>query len=399
MIKSFPELNDKVRESADGFYIESDALNYMLDTSYKARNEFIENEKVKTSNAIEQAQQRIQVWQIELNILEKCGELESSRAKELTKLIDSANKSIEDNKSISEWLDSLTGKVYTSTAKTSTDKSVSTELQNEIDYYNTIIQAVESLSDKKIKALNDEKDALKDKNDEQQRELDLIEAQNNLDKAKKQKVFVYKEGEGLVQVQDEKAVKDAQKELDDVQTNIKEADIDKKIDALNDYKDSFSDMESNAKDQLAIEQAKKALGVDENGLLNLNGKTASEIQNGLAEAIYNKDVYDNKDNSKYVTVTFDDFLKSLGANVNADGFSRLFNSMYETRPIPIADKVGNSSENVTNNSSISNVSNKRCNIYLNPTIEINNPTNPEEVTGAIKTYLNKTLRTAINSIK
>lgn len=399
LIKSFPELNDKVREGADGFYIESDALNYMLDISYKARNEFIENEKTKTSNAIEQAKQRIQVWQIELNILEKCGELESDRANELTKLIDSANKSIEDNKSISEWLDSLTGKVYTSTAKTSTDKSVSTELQNQIDYYNTIIQAVEALSDKKIKALNNEKDALKDKNDEQQRELDLIEAQNNLDKAKKQKVFVYKEGEGLVQVQDEKAVKDAQKNLDDVQTNIKEADIDKQIEALNTYKDSFSDMESNAKDQLAIEQAKKVLGVDENGLLNLDGKTASEIQNGLAEAIYNKDLYDNKDNDKYVTVTFDDFLKSLGAKVNADGFSKIINSMYETRPVPIADKVRNSTENVTNNSSVSNISNKRCNIYLSPTIEINNPTNPEEVTGAIKTYLNKTLRTAINSIK
>lgn len=427
LIKSFPELNDKVREGADGFYIESDALNYMLDISYKARNEFIENEKVKTSNAIEQAQHRIQVWQIELNILEKCGELESSRAKELTKLIDSANKSIEDNKSISEWLDSLTGKVYTSTAKTSTDKSVSTELQNQIDYYDAIIQAVEALSDKKIKALEDEKDAIgkqidtledekeaiRDKNDEQQRELDLIEAQNNLDKAKKQKVFVYKEGQGLVQVQDEKAVKDAQKNLDDVNADIEEAKIDKQIDSLkkdqdgiddqingwNAYKDSFSDMESNAKDQLAIEQAKKALGVDENELLNLDGKTASEIQNGLAEAIYNKDVYDNKDNSKYVTVTFDDFLKSLGANVNADGFSRLFNSMYETRPVPLADKVGNSSENVTNNSSVSNIFNKRCEIYLHPTIEINNPTNPEEVTGAIKTYLNKTLRTAINSIK
>lgn len=399
LIKSFPELNDKVREGADGFYIESDALNYMLDTSYKARNEFIENEKAKTSNAIEQAQQRIQVWQIELNILEKCGELESDRAKELTKLIDSANKSIEDNKSISEWLDSLTGKVYTGTAKTSTDKSVSTELQNQIDYYDTIIEAVEALSDKKIKALNDEKDALKDKNDEQQRELDLIEAQNNLDKAKKQKVFVYKEGQGLIQVQDEKAVKDAQKELDDAQTNIKEADIDKKIDAWNAYKDSFSDMESKVKDQLAIEQAKKALGTDENGLLNLNGKTASEIQNGLAEAIYNKDVYDNKDNSKYVPVTFDNFLKSLGANVNADGFSKIINSMYETRPVPLADKIGKATENVTNNSSVSNISNKRCEIYLHPTIEINNPTNPEEVTRVIKSYMNKTLRTAINSIK
>lgn len=200
LIKSFPELSDKVREGADGFYIEADALNYMLDTAYKARNDFIENEKVKTSNAIEQAQQRIQVWQIELNILEKCGESESQRAKELIQYISDAQKSIEDNKFIAEWLNSLTGNVYTSTTKTGTDKSISTELQNQIDYYNTLIQAVEILADKQIKALEDEKDALKEKNDEQQRELDLIQARNNLDKEKKPKVFVYKEGQGLVQV-------------------------------------------------------------------------------------------------------------------------------------------------------------------------------------------------------
>ena len=99
----------------------------------------------------------------------------------------------------------------------------------QLEIEKTALEKEKDAIDSKIDALNDEKDALKDKNDEQQRELDLIEAQNNLDKAKKQKVFVYKEGEGLVQVQDEKTVKDAQKELDDVEREIKEADIDKQI--------------------------------------------------------------------------------------------------------------------------------------------------------------------------
>ena len=72
-----------------------------------------------------------------------------------------------------------------------------------------MLEAVEIVTDRVIDNLEKEKDALKEKNDEQQRELDLLEAKNNLEKAKKQKVFVYKEGQGLVQVQDEAAVKEA----------------------------------------------------------------------------------------------------------------------------------------------------------------------------------------------
>lgn len=395
LIKSFPELSDKVREGADGFYIEADALNYMLDTAYKVRNDFIENEKVKTSNAIEQAQQRIQVWQIELNILEKCGESESQRAKELTQYISDAQKSIEDNKFIAEWLNSLTGNVYTSTTKTGTDKSISTELQNEIDYYNTLIQAVETLADKQIKALNDEKDALQEKNDEQQRELDLIEAKNNLDKAKKQKVFVYKEGQGLVQVQDEKAVADAQKEYNDIQNEIKEAEIDKQIDILTEYKDQFSDMESNIQDTLTVEQAKKALGTDEKGLLSLDDKTINGIRDGLAKAVYDKDVEDNKENSYYQQASFAEFLKSLGATVTPQEFASIANNMTSGIPVTTNPNMSNS----TATTAISNINNSNKTVNVNPVINVNGANEPQAVANQIHNYMKQLLTETINSIK
>lgn len=299
------------------------------------------------------------------------------------------------------------------------DKDISNSLQNQIDYYTTLLDAIEAVTDKqidalekekdaidsKIDALNDEKDALKDKNDEQQRELDLIEAQNNLDKAKKQKVFVYKEGEGLVQVQDEKAVKDAQKELDDVNADIEEAKIDKQIDALkkdqdeidnqidalNDYKDSFSDMESNAKDQLAIEQAKKALGVDENGLLHIDETTAKNIRDGLAEAIYNKDVNDNKNNGNVCNCSLADYLSGLGCNRYTSTVSAIANTATGNTPItaPVTNSTVNNAQSIVNNKSIT----------LNNTFNVYDSKDSNTVIEQIKSYMNKTLRTAINSIK
>ena len=291
-----------------------------------------------TKSAIEQAKLRMEEYAHEISLISSAYAYKHAVETGLFKDYASVKDSIT---AMEELINILNGyknnvKEPNSSSSKSADKSISDALQNQIDYYTTLLDAIEAVTDKqidalekeknaidsKIDALNDEKDALKGKNDEQQRELDLIEAQNNLEKAKKQKVFVYKEGEGLVQIQDEKAVKDAQKELDDVKREIKETDIDKQIevyekqqeaidkqiDSANAYKDTFSDMESNAKDQLAIEQAKKALGVDENGLLHIDENTAKNIRNGLAEDIYNKDVNDNKDNDKYVTVSLADYL-------------------------------------------------------------------------------------------
>lgn len=398
LVKSFPALNDKIREGADGFYIEANALAAVLETSYKARNEFIDNEKIKTDNAIQQAQQRIQVWQIELNILEKFGDADSERAKSLKKYIDEAKQSIEDNKSILAWLDSLSANIYTGSTAGDNTGSVSKELQNEINYFNMLIKAVETLADKEIEALEKEKDALKEKNDEQQRELDLLEAKNNLENAKKQKVFVYKEGQGLVQVQDEKAVKDAQKEYDDIQNEIKEAEIDKQIEQWEEYKNQFSEMENGIKDALTVEQAKKALGTDEQGLLSLDDKTIAGIRDGLAEATYKKDVEDNKDNPKYQTVSLDDFLKSVGAKVNGEQFMKLADNMFsDYRNIVPTNNTNNST---TNNSSISNISTNNNNaVSLNPMFNIYDATDPQKVANSIEKYLHSLLMRTLNSVK
>ena len=76
---------------------------------------------------------------------------------------------------------------------------ISDTIQNQIDYYNTIIFDIEIMRDKyseafekekealegEKKALEEGKDALKEANDERDRELKLIEARNNLENTKK----------------------------------------------------------------------------------------------------------------------------------------------------------------------------------------------------------------------
>lgn len=421
LIMLYPQLKNSVIETADGYTFEQSALEDVSKQAYQTRDDYIDSQIDMTKSAIEQAKLRMEEYAHEIALISSAYAYKHAVETGLFKDYASVKDSIT---AMEELVNILTGyknevKEPSSSSSKSADKSISDALQNQIDYYTTLLDAIEAVTDKqidalekekdaidsKIDALNDEKDALKDKNDEQQRELDLIEAQNNLDKAKKQKVFVYKEGEGLVQVQDEKTVKDAQKELDDVEREIKEADIDKQIEvyekqqevidkqinSANAYKDTFSDMESNAKDQLAIEQAKKALGVDENGLLHIDENTVKNIRNGLAEAIYNKDVNDNKDNDKYVTVSLADYLSGLGATVTPQQFQAIANTATGNTPItaPVTNSTVNNAQSIVNNKSIT----------LNNTFNVYDSKDSNTVIEQIKSYMNKTLRTAINSIK
>lgn len=426
LIELYPELSDKFKETAEGYQISVNVLEEVRRQSYKTRNDFIDDRTAEVQALQDDVKQQIEEYKrlaIARIVSENSHGNYVATVDELLENDPEYQALLLKLELYDEYFNKVVGYkrtvVDTDSSSKSADKSISDALQNQIDYYTTLLDAIEAVTDKqidalekekdaidsKIDALNDEKDALKDKNDEQQRELDLIKAQNNLDKAKKQKVFVYKEGEGLVQVQDEKAVKDAQKELDNVEREIKEADIDKQIevyekqqeaidkqiDSANAYKDTFSDMENNAKDQLAIEQAKKALGVDENGLLHIDENTVKNIRNGLAEAIYNKDVNDNKDNDKYVTVSLADYLSGLGATVTPQQFQAIANTATGNTPItaPVTNSTVNNAQSIVNNKSIT----------LNNTFNVYDSKDSNTVIEQIKSYMNKTLRTAINSIK
>lgn len=391
LVNLYPQLQDKVVKTADGYTIEISALEGVRTKSYQTRNDYIDDQKAIVQAAIEGAKERIEAYKHEVNAINSQFAYEAALQSGLLAAYNSEISQLEGLENLLDVLDSLKNDVIDSDNSSSSSNKTSDLIQQQIDYYNNLIKAIEAVADKQIDRLNDEKEALREKNDEQQRELDLLEAKNNLEKAKKQKVFVYKEGQGLVQVQDKKAVADAQKEYDDVQKEIKEAEIDKQIDAFEDYKKQFSEMSSQAENALAIEQAKKVLKTDENGLLNLSHDIVTGIRDNLAKAIYDKDIEDNKDNSKYVTVTLEDYLKSLGATVTPQQFQAMANTVAGNIPIsaPITNSTVNNAQSIVDNKSVT----------LYNTFNITDSENSSNIVEQIKNYMNKTLRMAINSIK
>ncbi len=399
LIEISPAIKSAFTEQGNGYYIAVDSLTALREESYTTRNSYIDD--------------LIAMAEAEITSAEATKKALGSKINSWDSYISYTAEIAEVSAEISGWQDlinkltALKGKVYeTDSSSSSGEDTISDKLQQEIDYYDKIIQGIEAVADKRIEAIdkeidaiNEQKDALKEQNDERQRELDLIEAQNNLDKAKKQKVFVYKEGQGLVQVQDEKAVKDAQKELDDAQREIKEAEYDKQIELLEqqsnateEYRDTFSDKKSDIEDAIAVEQAKSALGTDEKGLLDLGNSAIDSIQNGLAKAVVEKENEDNKGNPYYKDVTWADLMKKLGSNATMDEFkAKVYDPMMRSfSPEKLYNiQGGSNNQYITNNSPTT----------VTATFNISGVTDPNEVAKVVRTEITDLLQRTYNKVK
>lgn len=155
-------------------------------------------------------------------------------------------------------------------------------------------------------------------------------------------------------------------------------------------------MENDIKDTLTVEQAKKALGTDEKGLLSLDDKTIAGIRDGLATAVYNKDVEDNKENSEYVTVKLEDFLKSIGATISADEFKARASELTGYNPVvaSMGKATGESVTNITNSNIVNNNP-----VNINSNITINEASDPVQTAVTVQQYIKNLLQQAINSTK
>ena len=100
--------------------------------------------------------------------------------------------------------------------------------------------------DKRIDALNEQKEALEKANDEEERAITLAKLQAELEKARTQRSVHKLTSNGYEWVADESAVKEAQDNLNDQQRewNQKDAEeaIDNQIDKLNELKDKYSEI-------------------------------------------------------------------------------------------------------------------------------------------------------------
>lgn len=119
-------------------------------------------------------------------------------------------------------------------------------IDDQIDKLNELKDAYDNQVESQIEALQKKQDAedeywqdqidnLQDSNKELEENTKLLELQEKLSKAKSTKVRVYREGQGFVYEQDQEAVSDAQKALDDY---YQEQAYNKKLALLEQYKDN-----------------------------------------------------------------------------------------------------------------------------------------------------------------
>lgn len=409
-----PKLQDSFEPQGNMYDITIDALEELREQSYKTRNDYIDDTISKTKAEIEAAEKSKETYLAIINEFRNRGTTSylanSEYIESLEGDIKDTDQLLQDLYDTINRLEGLKGNI---TSESQKEDNLSDKLQNQIDYYKTILSAVEAVQnkyseaiDREISALEDSKKALRDSNDERQRELDLIDARNNLENAKKRKIWVYNEGEGFKQVANEKAVKEAEEELRNVVVDIQEAEIDKRIEALEDQKDQLEentkalvDLESEIEEAKTIAQAVNALGLsDESELLTLPNETVEEIKNGLTEATLQKDIEDNKGNDEYIPVSMDEILQRMGATVTAEDFYKSISGaenqreMYNIGTKQYADALNGQMNGAVINNGGTNVTNYN-------TFQIYDATDPDKVARVVNQEMTNLFTKIGNSIK
>lgn len=112
---------------------------------------------------------------------------------------------------------------------------------------------IKSQLEKQISNLQEQKDALSQINDEREKELNLIKAKQALENARKEKKRVYRAGVGFVMQSNEESIAEAQKNLENLNTQKRQESLQMQIDALQMQKDIIEALPNQAQ----LEQTKK----------------------------------------------------------------------------------------------------------------------------------------------
>lgn len=166
------------------------------------------------------------------------------------------------------------------------------ETQKELDLMDKALAYAKDLANDRIKALEEEKNALKEKNDEKEKELELQQLEENLANAKRRKVRVYRQDiDKWVWESDESEVADAQKALDDFKLEQQTEAIDAEIEKWNEYIEKLGEVTTVYEEEqkkLAFEQMQQYItqgGVNSRNLKQLENfaKAYAEKQKQIAD--------------------------------------------------------------------------------------------------------------------
>ena len=178
----------------------------------------------------------------------------------------------------------------------------------ELEFNNPVLEKVieyqEKLWEKQISNLEEQKEALSKVNDEREKELNLMRAQEQLENARKEKKMVYREGVGFVYEADESAISEAQKNLENLDTQKRQDEIQAEIDRLNYFKETMDAL----KDDQAMAALKKNFDTYTNGLTE-NGKSLganTEAVLKLSDALNNQKIKFEYDKDGNFNITLPD---------------------------------------------------------------------------------------------
>lgn len=428
LVEIAPELQDFFEKQENGYTISASKIEEWRAKSYEARNEYIQGLIEQARIDVATAEQEKKTAGTLLNIAKQFGTEEDILRAQI--VYDAADAQLNKAYDIIKKLEALMGEITYDADKENDD--LSDRLQDEIDYYKTIFDAVEIMRDnyldafdEQIDALNDEKDAinevkdaLEEENDERKRALALAEALTNLENAKKRKVWVYSDDGGFRQVQDEGAVKKAAEEYRDVLVDIQKAELDAEIkekeaqikelekqkEQFEDKYKDFTDFEKNLQDAMTVEQAKAALGlVNDEDLLNLSEAVKEGIKEGFADAFVTKENEDNKGktdrngNSLYTPVTAEDILKSLGATITADDIKSISSDLTTLAEYATAKTTAHNLKEYADEATTTVINNTGNNISV--TNNIYDARDPEKVAEVVRDEIAGLFTKVENSIK
>lgn len=296
-----------------------------------------------------------------------------------------------------------------------------------VNTYELIIKAIEAVADARVEAIEREKDALEERkkaleeqkdaleeqkdaldeaNEAEERYLKLKQAQIDLANAYKKTTYIYKEGQGFVEVPDEKAIQEARKAVKEARTDIEKAELDKQMDAIEakisaiekqsdeydkvieaieKYVSQFTDAQSDFENQYAINAATEILNTDSEGLLDLGVKAVQTILKGYFTALTKQ----AEKNEEYEAVDFDSFLKSFGGNVDASLLVKAASSAIPTT---------SSSALIGSAGNISTINNNSHNVIEGVEIYVNGARDPEAVASEVRTEIYNLFTKAKNKV-
>lgn len=222
---------------------------------------------------------------------------------------------------------------------------VSTILSGQVDYWEQITNGIVAAAQLEIDALDKEIDLLEKKNEEQQRQIDLQEKLEALNRAKTQRnVREYNAETGQFEwVANKKDIETAQREYDEA---LKEDEIKSKEAAkewYEKYRESFSNVSSTIESQRQINKAIQALadirGVKASNLtykdlLSMTEKEQSTIRSKYGSAVDMNLAFEEAQNQQNINKAKTNLVTGGYATNGANGFVLDYNALSNAIGVP-----------------------------------------------------------------